>query len=164
VAWAATTGRVLLKSLGTSWRPLVHIEDIAQAFVVAMRVPKKLVHSQAFNVGRTEENYRIREVAEMIRATVPHTRIEYAEDASPDRRNYRVNCDRIARTFLAYRPRWTVAEGIREVHQAITDARLSSRDFEGPRFNRTAHLCKLLKEGRVGSDLRWTHSTYSAAE
>jgi nucleoside-diphosphate-sugar epimerase len=141
----------------------VHVEDIAQAYLVLLRAPRELVHNQVFNVGRTDENYRIRELAETVRRVVPGTRIEYAEDASPDQRNYRVNCDRLARTFPAYQPRWTVAEGVREVYQAIQEAELSSHDFEGPRFNRVAHLCKLLDEGRIGPDLRWADRLHTAA-
>ena len=133
VAWAATTSRVLLKSSGTSWRPLVHIEDIAQAYLVALRAPDELVHNRAFNVGRTEENYRIRDVAELVRQRVPDTRVEFAADASPDHRNYRVSCDRIHRELPEFQPRWTVAEGIDEIYQAIRETALSSDDFEGPR-------------------------------
>ena len=74
MAWAATTGRVFLKSLGTSWRPLVHIEDIAQAYVTLLRAPEAKVHNRAFNIGQTEENYRISDVAELVRQIVPDTR------------------------------------------------------------------------------------------
>ena len=155
VAWAATTGRVFLKSLGTSWRPLVHIEDIAQAYIVLLRAPREIVHNQAFNIGRTEENYRIKDVAQLVRQTVPRTRIEFAEDASPDKRNYRVSCDRIARELPAYKPHWTVAGGIEEVYQAIRDTGLSSEDFEGPRYNRIAYLKRLIADERVRPDLRW---------
>ena len=155
VAWAATTGLVFLKSLGTSWRPLVHIEDIARAYVTLLHAPREIVHDQAFNVGRTAENYRISDVAELVREIVPETRIEFASYASADRRNYRVNCDRIAAQLPAYRPRWTVAEGAREVYQAIRDTGLSSKDFEGPRYNRIAYIRQLIGEGRIDTDLRW---------
>jgi nucleoside-diphosphate-sugar epimerase len=163
VAWAATTGRVLLKSLGTSWRPLAHIEDIAQAYIVALRAPLERVHNEAFNVGRTEENYRISDVAELVRENVPGTQVEFAEGASPDLRNYRVNCDKIGRALPDYRPRWTVVEGIREVYGAIRDSHLDSHDFEGPRYNRIAYLRRLLSQGRVGDDLRWVERITAAA-
>jgi nucleoside-diphosphate-sugar epimerase len=155
VAWAATTGLVFLKSLGTSWRPLVHIEDIASAYLALLQAPRAVVHDQAFNVGRTEENYRIRDVAELIRQTVPETRIEYAGNAEADRRNYRVNCDRLAREVPAWQPRWTVALGAREVYQAIGDCGLSSQDFEGPRYNRIAYIRELLRARRIDDALRW---------
>jgi nucleoside-diphosphate-sugar epimerase len=155
VAWAAATGLVFLKSLGTSWRPLVHVEDIARAYVMLLHAPREVVHNQAFNVGQTAENYRIRDVAELVRQIVPETRIEIASYAAADRRNYRVNCDRIAAELPGWRPRWTVAEGAREVYQAIRDTGLSSQDFEGPRYNRIAYIRQLLREGRIEADLRW---------
>jgi len=162
VAWAATTGRVFLKSLGTSWRPLVHIEDIALAYITLLHAPEEKVHNQAFNIGRTEENYRISDVAEIVRQAVPNTRIEFAPDASPDLRNYRVSCDRIARELPEYRTHWTVAHGVEEVYQAIADTGLSSDHFEGPRYNRIAYLKQLLAQGRVVDDLRWDRSAAAA--
>ena len=155
VAWAATTGLVLLKSLGASWRPLVHIEDIARAYVMLLHAPRAVVHNRAFNVGRTEENFRIRDVAELVSRIVPETRVELAVNAAADRRNYRVKCDRLLREVPTWQPRWTVAEGAREVYQAIRDTGLRSHDFEGPRYNRTAHVRKLLREGAIDADLRW---------
>jgi nucleoside-diphosphate-sugar epimerase len=155
VAWAVTTGRVFLKSLGTSWRPFVHIEDIALAYMTLLHAPEAKVHNQAFNVGRTAENYRIADVAELVRQAVPDTRIEFAQDASADLRNYRVSCDRIARELPEYRTHWTVAQGVEDVYQAIRHSGLSSQDFEGPRYNRIAYLEQLLAQGRVADDLRW---------
>jgi nucleoside-diphosphate-sugar epimerase len=155
VAWAATTGLVFLKSLGTSWRPFVHIEDIARAYLALLHAPRAVVHNQAFNVGRTEENYRIRDLAELVRTIVPETRIEFADDASADKRNYRVNCDRLPCEVPAWQPRWTVALGAREVYQTIRDTGLNTQDFEGPRYNRIAYIRQLLAEGRIDADLRW---------
>jgi nucleoside-diphosphate-sugar epimerase len=164
VAWAATTGRVFLKSLGTSWRPLVHIEDIALAYITLLHAPEAKVRNRAFNIGCTEENYRISDVAEIVRQTVPNTRIEFAPDASPDRRNYRVSCDRIVRELPEYRTHWTVAHGVEEVYQAIADTGLRSDHFEGPRYNRIAYLQQLIADGRVVEDLRWAGPLASAAE
>jgi nucleoside-diphosphate-sugar epimerase len=155
VAWAAATGLVFLKSLGTSWRPLVHIEDIARAYLALLQAPRAVVHNQAFNVGRTGENYRISDVAELVRQSVPGTRVEFAGDAEADLRNYRVSCDRLAREVPSWQPRWTVAEGAREVYQAIRDSGLSSQDFEGPRYSRIAYIRQLIGEGRLDADLRW---------
>jgi nucleoside-diphosphate-sugar epimerase len=155
VAWAATTGLVFLKSLGTSWRPFVHIEDIARAYLALLHAPRPVVHNRAFNVGRTEENYRIRDVAELVQKLVPETRVEFADDAAADKRNYRVNCDRLLREVPAWQPRWTVALGGREVYQTIRDAGLDSRDFEGPRYNRIAYIRQLLADRRIDADLRW---------
>jgi nucleoside-diphosphate-sugar epimerase len=164
VAWAVTTGQVYLKSLGTSWRPLVHIEDIALAYITLLHAPEAKVHNQAFNIGRTEENYRIRDVAELVRQTVPDTSIEFAPDASPDLRNYRVSCDRIAREVPEYRPHWSVAQGVAEVYRGILEWGLHRDDFEGPRYNRIAYLEQLLAQGRVGDDLRWVAPADAAAD
>ena len=163
VAWAATTGRVFLKSLGTSWRPLVHVEDIAQAYMALLRAPADKVHNRAFNIGQTEENYRISDVAELVRRIVPDTRIEFAADASEDLRNYRVNCDLLPRTLPHCCPHWTVVQGIHEVYDAIESAKLSSEDFEGPRYSRVAYLKRLLADGRVNEELRWAGRLDAAA-
>jgi nucleoside-diphosphate-sugar epimerase len=163
VAWAATTGRVFLKSLGTSWRPLVHVEDIAQAYMALLRAPEEKVHNRAFNVGQTEENYRISDVAELVRRIVPDTRIEFAADASEDLRNYRVNCDLLQRTLPHCCPHWTVVQGIHEVYDAIEFAGLSSDDFEGPRYSRVAYLKRLLADGRVDQEMRWVGRLDAAA-
>jgi len=163
VAWAATTGQVYLKSLGTSWRPFVHIEDIAQAYIVLLRAPAELVHDRAFNIGQTDENYRISTIAELVRDHVAGTRIEFAADASPDQRNYRVNCDRMVQDLPDYHPRWRVAQGIDEVYQAISESGFSSDDFEGPRYNRIAFLRKLLADERLAPDLRWAGPPRAAA-
>ena len=97
VAWAATTGRVHIKSDGTPWRPIVHIEDIARAFLAALSAPREVIHNQALNVGHSEENYRIRDLAEIVREVVPDSRIEYAKDGGPDARCYRVDFAKISR-------------------------------------------------------------------
>lgn len=156
VAWAVAAGRVLIKSDGTPWRPIVHIEDISLAFLSALEAPVDLVHSQAFNVGSTDENYRIRELADIVKATVPGCEIVYAEDAGPDKRCYRVDCGKIARVLPAFRPRWTAQKGAQELYQAFTSQGVTVSDFEGPKFKRIAHLKELLEQGKLASTLRWT--------
>jgi nucleoside-diphosphate-sugar epimerase len=103
VAWAYATGRVLIKSDGTPWRPIIHIEDISRAFIAALNAPRERVHNQAFNVGRNEQNYRIRELAEIVKETVPSCEIEYAQDAGPDKRTYRVDFSKIARVLPEFK-------------------------------------------------------------
>jgi len=155
VAWAFTTGRVYLKSDGTPWRPIVHIQDIAQAFCVVLEAPLEKVHNQAFNVGRTEENYRIRELAQIVAETVPGTRIEYAPDAGPDKRNYRVDCSKIQRVLPEFKPRWDARLGAQELYEAYQQVGISVEEFEGPRYKRIAHIRQLLSEGRLDETLRW---------
>jgi nucleoside-diphosphate-sugar epimerase len=154
-AWAFTTGRVYLKSDGTPWRPLVHVEDIARAYVAALEAPRDAVHNEAFNVGTTTENYQISEVAEMVRSIVPGCRVDYAPDAGPDIRCYRVDCNKIARTLRDYKPQWTVRRGIEELYDTYERQGLQPGDFEGHRYMRIAHIKKLVSTGSLDDNLRW---------
>jgi len=155
VAWASTTGKVLIKSDGTPWRPIVHIEDIAHAFIAALNAPRELVHNQAFNVGITEENYRVRELAAIVKETVPGCQIEFAKDAGPDKRCYRVDFGKLARTLPAFKPQWNARRGARQLYQAYQKVGLRLEDFEGPRYKRIDHIKMLLKTGRLDATLRW---------
>jgi nucleoside-diphosphate-sugar epimerase len=155
VAWAFTTGRVHIKSDGTPWRPIVHIEDIARAFIAVLAAPRKAVHNQAFNVGQTEENYRIRDLAEIVRETVPGSRIEYASDGGPDPRCYRADFTKISRVLPDFKPRWNARDGARELYAAYQAVGLALADYEGPRFKRIEHLKQLLATGRLDESLRW---------
>ncbi|MFO7661452.1 MAG: SDR family oxidoreductase [Chloroflexota bacterium] len=154
-AWAYTTGLVYLKSDGTPWRPVVHIEDMALAFVAALHAPRELIHNQAFNVGRPEENYRIRELAEIVAAVVPGSRVEFADGASPDLRNYRVDSSKIARTLPEYKPKWTARMGAAQLYEAYQQTGLKLDDFEGPRYRRIDHIKMLIGDGRLSDQLRW---------
>jgi nucleoside-diphosphate-sugar epimerase len=162
VAWAYTTGRVYIKSDGTPWRPIVHIEDISRAVLAVLQAPRQLVHNQAFNVGSTEENYRIRDLAEIVKATVPGCRIEYAPDAGADTRCYRVDFTKFARTFPAFRPQWNARRGAEELLAAYQRIGVTLDEFEGPKYKRIDHLKALLANGRVDATLRWI-PTNSAA-
>src|SRR5437667_7908293 len=126
VGYAHTTGEVLIQSDGTPWRPLVHVEDICRAFLAALHAPRELVHNQAFNVGRTEENYRIREVAEIVRQVVPGSVVKYAEGGGPDTRCYRVDCGKIARALPEFQPQWTVQRGVEQLYAAYRRHGLSA--------------------------------------
>jgi nucleoside-diphosphate-sugar epimerase len=155
VGWAYTTGMVRLKSDGTPWRPIVHIEDISAAFLALLEAPKDLVHNQAFNVGRTEENYQMRDIANIVMETVPGSQVTFAEGAGPDKRCYRVNCDKIRKTIPAFQPRWTVREGARQLYEAYKNFGLTLADFEGPRYMRIQSVKKLQSDGKLDSNLRW---------
>jgi nucleoside-diphosphate-sugar epimerase len=153
-AYAFTTGKVLIKSDGSPWRPLVHIEDIARAFVAILEAPRELVHDEAFNVGRTEENYRIREVAAIVEEVVPGSTVTYADGASPDIRNYRVDCDKLARTLPAFHPQWTVRRSVEELYEAFLRHGLELEDFLSRRFMRIKHVLELQAEGTLDGRLR----------
>lgn len=156
-AWACTTGDVRLKSDGAPWRPLVHVEDIALAYIAAVEAPRHDVHCGIFNVGQTTENYQIREVAQIVQSVVPGSRVTFADDASADIRNYRVDCNRIARNLHGFKPQWTVRRGVEQLYEAFSTARLCVEDFEGPRFKRIAHVKKLIAAGTIDDRLFPTH-------
>jgi nucleoside-diphosphate-sugar epimerase len=153
VAWAVTTGRIVLKSDGSPWRPVVHIRDISEAFRLALDAPVAAVHDQALNVGSTDENYRIRQLAEIVAAAVPGCELELAEGAGPDVRNYRVDFTRIGQA-LGFRTSWTATRGAAELRDAFRAGDLTLDEFEGPRYMRIAHVRRLLAEGRLDETLR----------
>src|SRR3989441_10922119 len=155
VAWAFTAGKVLLKSDGTPWRPIVHIEDIARAFLAVLAAPREVVRAQAFNVGRNDQNYRIREIAEIVKETVPGCEIAFADGAGPDKRNYRADFSKIARVLPSFQPQWDARKGARQLYQAYRSIGLRLEDFEGPRYRRIDQIKRLLAEGNLGADLRW---------
>lgn len=154
VGYAVTTGEVLIKSDGTPWRPLVHIEDISRAFLSVLEAPREVVHDQAFNVGQTDENYRISEVAEIVEAVVPGSRVQYAEGGGPDVRCYRVNCDRLPAVVPSFRPSWTVRRGVEELFEAFVSRSLTLETFESSRFLRLKHVRELQEQGTLDEQLR----------
>jgi nucleoside-diphosphate-sugar epimerase len=155
VGYAYTIGEVLLKSDGTPWRPLVHIEDISRAFLTMLEAPRELVHGQAFNVGGTGENYQIRDVAARVQETVVGSQISFAEGAGPDARCYRVDCGKLARTFPSFALKWNVARGVEELYEAFQREHLTAVDLEGSRFQRIARISELLAAERIDQSLRW---------
>ncbi|MGD1866178.1 MAG: NAD-dependent epimerase/dehydratase family protein [Phormidesmis sp.] len=154
-AWAFTTGRVFIKSDGTPWRPIVHIEDISRAFMAVLHAPKEKIHNEAFNVGRNEDNYQIRELADMVQDIVPNCVVEYAEDAGPDKRCYRVDCSKILRVLPEFQPQWSARKGVEELYAAYKEVGLTLDEFEGDRYQRIAHIKSLLKSGKLNENLRW---------
>ena len=153
-AWAFTTGRVYLKSDGTPWRPVVHVEDICRAYLAALTAPVDIVHNAAFNVGTTTENYQIQELARIVEEVVPGCRVEFAPDAGPDKRCYRVDCNHIARTLHDFKPQWTARRGVEQLYEQFKRVGLRLEDFEGERFKRIAHVKKLVADGVIDRRLR----------
>jgi nucleoside-diphosphate-sugar epimerase len=155
VASAVTSGEVLIKSDGSPWRPIVHIRDIISAMAHVLDAPRDLVHNQTFNVGHTAENYRIRELAEIVAETVPGCRIEYAPGGGPDKRCYRVNCDKICRVLPAFKPQWNARKGAKELYKAYRAANITKQHLQERRYIRIAQIQRLLDQGRIDASLRW---------
>ncbi|MCE5229779.1 NAD(P)-dependent oxidoreductase [bacterium] len=164
VGWAFTTGEVMIKSDGTPWRPLVHVEDICRAFLAIVEAPAEAIHNEAFNIGRPGENYQIRQVAECVRTTVPNSRIEFADGAEPDRRCYRVNFDKIRRVLPGFEPRWTVSTGVEELYAAFLKHGLTLDQLEGHRFMRIKCLQSHIRAGRIDETYRWRTGVRNAEE
>ena len=162
VAWAATSGKVFLKSDGSPWRPIAHIEDISRAFLAVLTVPRERVHAQAFNIGRNDANYRIREIAEIVKETVPGCEIAFAADAGPDKRNYRADFSKVAKLLPEFKPQWDARKGAKQLYEAYQCIGLKLEDFEGPRFRRIDQVKALIAEGALLPDLRWKAAPKSA--
>lgn len=157
VGSAVTRGEVRLESDGQSWRPLLHVEDMCRAFLAVLEAPREAVHGEAFNLVPPGENYRIRDVAEMVAAEIPGSKVTIArEGGGHDPRSYRVDGSKLLSVVPAFAPEWTVAQGIRQVLRALEETRLFEEDFFGPRFIRIQHLQQLLKGGHLDEDLRWS--------
>jgi nucleoside-diphosphate-sugar epimerase len=147
-AVAMTTGKVRLESDGTPWRPLVHIEDISRTFLAVLEADRSLIHDEAFNVGRAEDNVQIRDVAEMVRDAVPGSALSFADEAGPDLRNYRVDFGKLESTFPDLKLRWTVRDGIDELAGAYAEHGLTYDDFTSSKYVRLRRIKELL-DGRV---------------
>jgi nucleoside-diphosphate-sugar epimerase len=154
VAWAITTKQVYLKSTGMSWRPLVHIGDISRAFIAAIEAPREAVFNEAFNIGATKENFRIREIAELVARHVPDCKVVFADGAETDTRSYRVDFSKAETKLPGFHTEWDVERGIQEVYEACRDIGLTGKEFEEARYSRIAHLKMLLAEKIVDSTLR----------
>jgi nucleoside-diphosphate-sugar epimerase len=163
VARAYTEGRVYIKSDGTPWRPIVHIRDIIGAVLAVLDAPYEAIHNETFNVGQTDENYRISEIAAIVAETVPGCRIEYAPGGGPDKRCYRVNCEKIRRVLPAFRPQWTARLGAQELYDAYRAASLTREDVEAGRYIRINQIKSLRKEGLLDGSLRWVRRTADTA-
>ena len=155
VGLALTTGKVTMTSDGTPWRPLVHIGDISRGIVAALTAPADAVRNQAFNIGRTQENFRIRDVAELVAQVVPDCEVSFAAGASPDARNYRVDFAKAEKALPGYTPQWTLRAGIEELYAAYKGHNMTKDEFLGPRYYRLKVIRDRIERGELDKDLRW---------
>lgn len=156
VAWAVTTGNIHMKSDGTPWRPITHIEDISRAFCATLKTDVDLIRNEAFNVGVTEHNYQIKELAEIVASVVPGCEVTFADDAGPDKRSYRVNCDKIQRVMPHFKPQWDARKGAISLYEAYKAQELTLEEFEGPRYQRIGHIKKLIADDVIDVTLQHT--------
>jgi nucleoside-diphosphate-sugar epimerase len=155
VGYAHTTGEILLQSDGTPWRPLVHVEDISGALLAVLNAPRELVHNEAFNVGDNAENYRIRDLADIVEDVVPGARASFAEGGGPDTRSYQVDCSKIRRVLPDFETSWTVRRGAQQLWDAYVRNGLTFEEFTGTRYLRINRVRELQEAGRLDDELRW---------
>jgi nucleoside-diphosphate-sugar epimerase len=154
VAWAHTTGAIRLQSDGTSWRPLVHVRDVARAALTLLAAPEEIVAGEAFNIGSAEQNYRISELAEIVHERLPECEVTFAEGASPDPRSYRVDFSKFASAFPECEFEWTAERGADELATGYEHVGLTLEEFQGHRYIRLNQLRRLLDSGSLDPDLR----------
>jgi nucleoside-diphosphate-sugar epimerase len=162
VGWGLTTGEIVLLSDGTPWRPIVHVADICRAILLALDAPPEKLRGQAFNVVPEGENYRIRELAEIVADELPGCIVKVSDGATADPRNYRVSGAKLLATFPEFRYAWTARRGAAELVSAYRAAGMTRADFDGPRYKRLAWLRGLLDAGTLAPDLRWRSATARA--
>jgi nucleoside-diphosphate-sugar epimerase len=162
-AWAYTTGKVHLKSDGSAWRPIVHIEDISRAFIAVLKADRQDIHNEAFNIGAPGENYRVKQIAEMVRDVVPNSELRFAEGASADSRCYCVSFDKATQKLKHYKPVWNARKGVEECYEAYKKYGVTLDEFEGPKYQRLAHIKKLIENKIINEDLRFLATEALAA-
>lgn len=153
--WAVTTGQVRILSDGSPWRPLVHIADISNAMLACLTADRAKIHNQAFNIGRTGENYQIRDVAEIVGSVVPGSEVTFADGGEPDTRNYKVDFSKAAETLGDFAPVWSVEAGAKELYESYTAHGMTPQAFEGDEYVRLRRLQSHLDSGRLDEDLHW---------
>ena len=159
VGWAYTTGRVRIMSDGTPWRPVVHVEDVCRAFIEAMETPVEAIHNVVVHVGSNQENYRIRDLAEIVRSVVAGCELEYVQEPSADHRTYIADFSKIKQILPGFQPCWTAAEGARQLYLTYQDQGLKTEDMTGTRYVRLNRINRLIREGRLDDTLRWCESS-----
>ncbi len=156
VGWAHTTHKIRIMSDGTPWRPTIHVEDVCRAYLACLEAPLELIHAEAFNVGRNEENHQIRDIADKVKSVVPDCEVEYTYEHGPDTRSYKVNFDKISTVLRNFfHPCWNVEMGIRQIYEAYKAHGLTYEEFTGNKYIRLNQIKKLLHENKLDDDLFW---------
>ena len=155
VGWAFTTGKIRILSDGLSWRPIVHVQDIAQAIALVITAPRHLVHNQAFNVGVNGENYQVRDLALIVQDTVPGSSLEFAPRGGSDPRNYKVDFSKLQNTFPEFHPKWNAHLGAQQLFEAYKQHGLNLDEFQDRKYIRLNQLKYLLGRDCLDESLRW---------
>ena len=155
---ARTTGKIAMISDGTPWRPLVHVQDICHAITAALEAPRVAIHNQIFNVGENAQNYRIREIAEIVSAVFPGCELTLGSSQG-DNRSYRVNFDKINAALPGFSCQWDAEGGARQLHAVFDRIDLTADDFEARPFTRLKQLEYLIKTKQIDDEFFWRPSS-----
>lgn len=156
VGSALTTGKIIILSDGTPYRPLVHVADVCLAVLEVLKAPREKMHNQAFNIGNPEGNYQVRTIAEAVHEVLPACDVTFGENASPDKRDYRVNFDKVQSMIPSFVPQWNLERGAKQISERFAGETLEMSDFKGPTYIRLERLKQLMSEGKLDSQLNWT--------
>lgn len=155
IGTAVATGKVIVNSDGKPWRPVVHVQDVARAFMTVLEAPLEIVHNQAFNTGANELNHQILDLAEIAARTVPGCNLELKAQTGADQRTYKADFGKFARTFPEFKFNWTAEKGAAELYRAFKTIGLTHADLVDRRFTRLKWLNHLLDSKQLDGDLHW---------
>ncbi len=160
VAWAYTTKRIAMSSDGTPWRPIVHVRDICLAFKCALEAPISAIHNQAFNIGRTDANYQIKQIAEAVGTLIADAEITFGKNVGEDldRRTYRVSFEKAKNNLPGFTPQWSLLDGIKEAYECYEEFGLKEEHLHGDQFITLNRYKNLLDKKEIGKDFRWVVS------
>jgi nucleoside-diphosphate-sugar epimerase len=156
LGWAVTTSQIKILSAGNQWRPVVHVSDVASAYIAIAEAPVESIHNQAINIGSNMENYTIRNIAEVIERVVPGTTIVYANKSNIDTRSYRVDFSKLTHVLHDFRLCWTLELGVTELYALIQERGLTLDDFQSQRYTRLKQMKYLLESRVLDNSLRFT--------
>jgi nucleoside-diphosphate-sugar epimerase len=153
LAWVRK--RIAMTSDGTPWRPLVHVLDICHAILCAVEAPAEAIHNEKFNVGQNSENYRVREIAEIVGEVFPGCEVTFGS-LDGDSRSYRVAFDKIHERLPGFECKWSALAGAQQLHRIFERIQMPEETFEFRAFTRLKQLCYLMETRQVDDELFWT--------
>lgn len=155
IGWAVVSGEVRIMSDGSPWRPLIHVEDIARAFMAVLEAPEERVNQQTFNTGINEENYQVSEIARLINSVVPDSQVRITGEHGSDSRSYRVDFSKIQRMLPEFRPAWRLQDGIHQILNSYHEHGMDNQRMLARYFIRIQQLKYLMENQQINSDLYW---------
>lgn len=151
---AFTTKEITMASDGTPWRPFIHVLDVSQAVLLAITTPRELTHKQTINIGDTSSNYQIKDIAEIIGSVFPGCSVTLNENGA-DKRNYKVNFDKIKTVLPGFSCKYDIAKGAQELLEIFTKINLTKEDFESKDYTRLKQIKHLRENNKINESFYW---------